>query len=133
MTLLAEIRAKCDQATLASKDYAAIAAAVSIGRTATRPTIGGIGLVLETLGPDAGATLLDALEVQAAEVSALKWAWVLLNRGDMDFGSPTTRSMIEMLIASPAKDALLAVSEFPDPVTAHACEVAMKNDDGTEK
>ena len=122
-----------DAALVASGDYQAIAAALNVGRTKVEPKLGGIGLVLETLGPVDGAALLDALEAQAATVPALKWAFTLINRGELDFGSNATRAMISSLIPSPAKEALLAVAEVPDPVTAQAVEVAMKNDDGTDK
>ena len=122
-----------DPALLASRDYAAIAAALNEDRVRVVPRLGGIGLVLETLGPESGAALLDALEAQAATVPALKWAWVLINRGELDFGSPATRAMIEALISEPARTLLLAVAGVPDPVTAAAVEVAMKNDDGSDK
>ena len=122
-----------DPALIASRDYTDIAAALNAGRVKVEPKLGGIGLVLETLGPVDGAALLDALEAQAATVPALKWAFTLINRGELDFGSNATRAMISSLIPSPAKEALLAVAEVPDVVTAAECEVAMKNDDGSAK
>lgn len=120
-----------DPALLASRNYQAIADALNEDRIKIMPRLGGIGLVLETLGPTDGAALLDALEAQAATVPALKWAWVLINRGELDFGSPATRSMIAALVSEPARALLLAVAEVPDPVTAAEVEVAMKNADGS--
>lgn len=120
-------------ALLASRDYAAIADALNAGRVKITSKLGGIGLVLETLGPTDGAALLDALEAQAASVPALKWAWVLVNRGELDFGSAATRAMIDTLIPEPARTLLKAVAEVPDPVTAAQVEVALKNDDGSDK
>ena len=122
-----------DPALLASRDYAAIADALSAGRVKIEPRLGGIGLVLETLGPIGGAELLDALELQSTSAPSLKWAWVLVNRGELDFGSAATRAMIDALIPEPARTLLKAVAEVPDPVTAAAVEVAMKNDDGSDK
>lgn len=122
-----------DAALVASGDYQAIADALNVGRSKIVPKLGGIGLVLETLGPVDGAALLDALEAQAATVPALKWAFTLVNRGELDFGSAATRAMITTLIPSPAKEALLAVAEVPDAVTAAQVEVCMKNDDGSAK
>jgi len=133
MITLVEIQAKCDAATLATHDYAAIAVAMNVGRTKVETKLGGIGTVLETLGPVDGAALLDGLEAQSASIPALKWAWVLINRGELDFGSSATRGMISQLVPSPAKEALLAVAEVPDPVTPDECEVAMKNADGSYK
>lgn len=125
MTLLDEINEKCSPELIASREHGAIAAAVSAGRVRISQRMGGIGTVLETLGPDAGAALLDELEAQAASIPALKWAWVLINRGELDFGSPATRSMIEMLVPSPAKEALMAVAESADPVSAYRVATAM--------
>lgn len=125
MTLLDEINEKCSPELIASREHGAIAAAVSAGRVRISQRMGGIGTVLETLGPDAGAALLDDLEAQAASIPALKWAWVLINRGELDFGSPATRSMIEVLVPSPAKEALMAVAESADPVSAYRVATAM--------
>lgn len=118
MSLLAEIQAKCSPELIASRNYDAIAAAVNVGRTKIVSRLGGIGLVLETLGPTDGAALLDALEAQAASVPALKWAFVLINRGELDFGSPATRAMIDVLVPGAVGEALKAVAVQADPVTA---------------
>lgn len=130
MSLLEEIQAKCSPELIASRDYDAIAAAVSAGRTKVVQRLGGIGLVLETLGPTDGAALLDALESQAATVPALKWAFVLINRGELDFGSPATRAMIDLMVPGPAGDDLKAIAEVPDPVTASQVNQALVNDAG---
>ena len=117
MTLLAEIQTKCSPELIASRDHDAIAAAVNAGRVKVVPTLGGIGTVLETLGPINGAELLDNLEAMAATNSAVKWAFVLINRGELDFGSTATRQMIDLLIPGAPGDALKAVAEKPDPLT----------------
>lgn len=131
MTLFEEIQAKCTPELIAGRDHVAIAAAVSAGRVKVVGHLGGIGTVLATLGPTEGAELLDGLEAMAATVPSVKWAFVLINRGELDFGDPATRAMINQLVPSPAKEALLAVAEVADPVSAQACEVAVKNDDGS--
>lgn len=131
MSLLDEINAKCSIELISSRDYDAIASNVSAGRTKVVQRLGGIGLVLETLGPTDGAALLDALEAQAVSVPALKWAFVLINRGELDFGSPATRAMIDLMVPGPAGAALKAVAEVPDPVTAAQVNQALVSDDGT--
>ena len=118
MLLLEEIQSKCSAELLASRDHDAIAATVNAGRTKVQTTLGGIGTVLETLGPIDGAVLLDSLEAMAATNSAVKWAFVLINRGELDFGSTATRGMIDMLIPGAAGTALKAVAEKPDPLSA---------------
>ncbi len=133
MITLADLQAKCSPELLASHNYQAIADAVNAGRTKVVTKLGGIGTVLETLGPVDGAALLDQLEAMAATNSAVKWAFVLINRGELDFGSPATRAMIDQLLPADAGAALKAVAEVADPVSAAECEIAMKNADGTYK
>ena len=132
MITLEQIQA-LDPALVASRDDGAIAAALSVGRIKVVQKLGGIGLVLETLGPEGGATLLDALQGQTATVPALKWAWYLIERGELDFGSAATRGMINALITEPAKSLLLAVAEVADPVSSAQIEVAMKDETGAYK
>ena len=112
-----------DPALVATRDYQAIADTVNSGRTKVVTRLGGIGLVLETLGPVDGAALLDTLQGMTAAVPALKWAWYLIERGELDFGSAATRAMIDELVLGGAMPeavgaALKGVAEVPDVVTA---------------
>lgn len=125
MTLLEEIQSKCPPELIASRDYDSIAAAVNVGRTKVVTRLGGIGAVMEALGPVDGAALLDSLEGMVATVPAVKWAFILVNRGELDFGSPATRVMIDQLVPSPAKELLLTLAEVPDPVSAYRIATAM--------
>ena len=126
MTLLEEIQTKCSPELIASREHGVIAARVSEGRKQVAQRLGGIGLVLETLGPVDGALLLDALEAQAASVPALKWAWVLVNRGELDFGSDATRAMVDALIPDPTRTLLKSVAEVPAPVSVDAVVSALE-------
>lgn len=134
----AEIRSaiSADPAILALvPDFEAIAAALSVGRKQVVSRLGGVGVVMESLGAEDGAAVLDALDALRAVSSPVKWAWVLIERGELDFGSAATRGMIQQLalagaIPAPAEAALLAISEVPDPVTAAQVEVACKSDTG---
>ena len=118
MSLIEEIQAKCSPELIASGNHQAIADAVNVGRTRIGPRLGGIGLIMETLGPTDGAALLDQLDALSATNSAVKWAFVLINRGELDFGSTATRTMIDLLVSSPAKELLLNVAVADDHVTA---------------
>lgn len=131
MTLLEEIQAVCPLEMIQAAEHGEIAALVSAGRTKVAQKFGGIGLVLESLGPADGAALLDTLQGMTASVPALKWAWYLIERGELDFGSAATRGMIEAIVPSPAKEALLAVAEVPDPITEFDVRCALYADDGT--
>ena len=117
-------------------DASAIAAVMSVGRTRVVQKLGGVGVVMETLGPDVGSAVLDGLDALKSVSSPVKWAWVLINRGELDFGSPATRGMIQQLAAggvipTDAAAALLSVAEVPDPVQPHEVMAAIYNDDGS--
>ncbi len=138
MITLAEIQAACSPELLASRDYTAIAAAVNAGRTKIVPRLIGFGRVLDTLGDDAGAAVLDAIESLRSSVPKLKYVWILLEKGELDVGMESVRTGLDQLAAggvmSIAQVALLkSLAEVPAPVTAAECEVALKNDDGTLK
>lgn len=117
-------------------DTQAIAAALSVGRTRVAARLGGIGVVLEALGPEEGAAVLDTLDALKATSSPVKWAWVLINRGELDFGSPATRGMIQQLqiggaLTSSQAATLLALAEVPDPVDEMDVRRAIYADDGS--
>jgi hypothetical protein len=107
------------QALQAAGDYGAIAESINgMGLTRVVDVNGGIGTVMKAIGPEAGGQLLDQLEGLAATNSAVKWALVLVGRGDLNFGDPATRAMIDALTPAPVAAALKAVAEVPD-VTTH--------------
>lgn len=112
-------------------DTQALADALSTGRTTVQKTLGGVGVVMEALGPDVGAAVLDGLDALKETNSAVKWAWVLINRGELDFGSSATRAMIIALLDEPVRSALLAIAQVPAPVSEFDVRVAIFADDGT--
>ncbi len=117
-------------------DTQAIAAALSVGRTRVTTRLGGVGVVLEALGPAEGATVLDTLDALKATSSPVKWAWVLINRGELDFGSLATRGMIQQLhiggaLTASQAETLLALAEVPDPVDEMDVRRAIYADDGS--
>jgi len=127
--LIDDIRALSAE-LLATHDTQAIADALSVGRKKVVTKLGGIGLVMETLGPTDGAALLDQLETMSATVPAVKWAFVLINRGELDFGSPATRAMIDQLVPAPANALLKAVAEVDDPIDEMTVRKACWSDEG---
>ena len=120
-----EIRAAIDASPVLAgllPDAAAVAAALSVGRTKIVNTLGGVGLVMEHLGPLEGSAVLDTLDQLKTVSAPVRWACVLVERGDLDFGSPATRMMIEQLgdagaISEASAAAMLAIAEVPDPVS----------------
>lgn len=80
-----------------------------------RPTQIGIGTVLDALGPDAGATLLDALETLAETAPVVRWGLELIRGSGLDISRPSARSQLSALVAGgilqqAEADALLALS-----------------------
>lgn len=135
MTLLDEIKSKCSPELLASRDADAIAALVSVGRTSIVPSLGGIGAVMETLGAVDGPVVLDALDSLKATLPAVKWGWVLLERGELDFGSVVTRQLIDGLVMGGVMTeaqglAIKSLAEQPDPVSEFDVRKAIWADDG---
>lgn len=59
----------------------------------------GIGTILSSLGPVDGPAVLNTIESLKAVDPAIKWGWYLIERGDLDFGDPVTRLMIDKLVA----------------------------------
>ena len=136
MTLLEEIKTKCSAELLAGQDADAIAAVVNVGRTRVAPRLGGIGAVMETLGAVDGPLVLDALDSLKATLPAVRWGWVLLERGELDFGATVTRQMIDGLVMGGVMTeaqglAIKALAEQPDPVTEFDVRRAIWADDGS--
>ena len=136
MTLLDEIKTKCSPELLASQDADSIAAVVNVGRTRIVPRLGGIGAVMETLGSVDGPVVLDALDSLKATLPAVRWGWVLLERGELDFGSTVTQQLIDGLVMGGVMTdaqglSIKALAEQPDPVTEFDVRRAIWADDGS--
>ena len=132
MTLRDEILSRSDCAdALAARDCGALAAILSVGRTKLIERNVGYGTVMETLGGEVGAAFLDALEALAATSSPVKWALKLLDRGELNVGSPATQSQLDALVtggAVPAAvaNALKALAVVPDGVTAQEVQTVLE-------
>jgi hypothetical protein len=79
------------------------------------PTALGIGGVMDALGPEAGAALLDTLTALAASNAVLRWGLRALEQNGLDFSLPSARSEIDALVLSGVmteaqRDALFALS-----------------------
>lgn len=115
----------------------AVAAALSAGRVRYVKTAIGPGTILAELG-QAGADLLDQLE-ELAKLPAhnmVKHALRVIDRGEFDMGVAASRAQVAGLAAAgvmsaAARDALLALGQEPDPLSARDVAVAITNDDGS--
>lgn len=114
---------------LQNRDDGAIAAALSIGRTTLTPHPIGFGTLLTTLGPEEGSQVLDALEA-ANQSGPLKWAWTLLERGELDVSVQATRIQIDALtgtIFTPEQATKIkALAETPVTISAYEVTKAME-------
>lgn len=155
MSLLAEIQAKCSPELLASRDTAAIAAAVSAGRTRqdhiTKFTSLGISERFPALGslpgPLAAEMVLQKLEAfrDAALSSAdpatrllggaIKRQMQHLEGNGMAIGSPAVAQMLAVIVGAGGltqaeMDALVSVAAVPDPVSDLDVRRALWSDAG---
>jgi hypothetical protein len=126
MTLLEEITAKCGPALLASRDFDAIAAFISVGRTKPSTREIGNGTILEVLGLTTGNALLDVINT----VPDFRHVKPLIEQGRLTAGSPLVQATVQALVpmgvlAQPQADALCALGFDPDPVTAQQVSDAM--------
>lgn len=118
-------------------DTNALAAALSQGRIKTVSTLVGVGRVMDRLGPLDGAAVLDALDGLRSSSSPVRWAWVLLERGELDVGLASVRDQIDALtpaIFTPAQaSAIKSLAEVSDPVSEYDVRCAIYADDGSLK
>ena len=132
MTLLEEIQAKCDPTLIASRDFEAIATAVSAGRTKPNAKEIGNGTILEVLGLTTGNALLDVVN----NVSDFRYVKPLVEQGRLVASAPlvqaTVQSLVPMGVLTQLEaDALCAQGFDLDPVTAAQVNQALVSDDGT--
>lgn len=111
------------------RNDAAIAAALSVGRTRIESTFVGVGRVMDCLGPVEGAAVLDALDALRATVSPVKWAWLLLERGELDVGLASVRGQIDALVpdvmTADQAQVLKDLAMRPDPIPLNVVSEAL--------
>lgn len=119
---------------LPARNDVAIAAVLSAGRVRVESRMINVGSVLDVLGPADGAAVLDALEALKPAVPAVRWAFVLLERGELDVGLASTRGQIDALtgvVFSPAQAAAIkGLAEQPDPIAVGAVSDALNIAEG---
>lgn len=131
MALIDEITAKCSPELIASGNTAAIAAAVSVGRTKLVKTTIGAGTILSVLGAGAtgGGALLAKMRAKNLPAALADYAddirevLYIIDRGDLDVSSPATQGMIGAMVAAGMMtqvqaEGLLALGVDTDPVTS---------------
>lgn len=114
---------------VAARNDVALAALVSTGRTRHVPTEIGVGTVLATIGPGAGAWL-DAITAVGEQSRDVYWALTLVHKGMLRLDMPATRAQMQALAeAVPALadgiNALLGLCIAPDPVSQPAVSAAL--------
>ena len=112
---------------LESRDCQAIADALSVNRIKTVKTEIGKGMVLATIGLEAGNALLDIIDNEAN----LRHVKQLVANGWLDVGDALTRAMIDQICSPASASALKALAEVPDKVTAQQVAEVIYNPDGS--
>lgn len=137
--LRAAILARPELAALVdAKDCAALAAAMSTGRTRLAPRFIGVGSVMSTLGAIAGATVLKRIQAQVANNPVVEFAWMLLDRGALDVGDLETHAQFDLLAAggimtSAEAEKMKALGRVADPYSPSEIAAALYEFDGTPK
>lgn len=104
------------------RDDGHIAATLSVGRTKIVDRNVDIGDVLTALGPEAGASFLDNLELIATSNNVIKWTLVLLRGGILNVGLEVVRTNIDSLVTTSVLtaeqgEAIKNLAVVPDVVT----------------
>lgn len=131
MTLLDEIKTKVSPEILATRNTNAITDALNTGRTRKQTTEIGNGLILSTIGMQAGNALLDVI----GSVSDFRHVRPLLEQGRLDISTPLVAGALSSIVSSGAitrtdADALLALADVPNPVTELEVRCALWTDKG---
>ena len=120
-------------AALDARDCDAIAALLSPGRTRANGREIGYGVILETIGIEAGNQLIDFIQAQAP----LRHVVQLLANGWLSIGSPLAQGALRSFgpdaISPENAEALCALGHEPDPYTAQQVATALYNPDGSDK
>lgn len=104
------------------RDDGYIASVLSEGRTKLVPTPIGVGDILNTLGPIAGAALLDTMEAMATTTPHIKWTLKLIGAGTLNVALPVVRANIDAFVTASVLtheqgEALKNLAVVPDPIT----------------
>ena len=115
-------------------DTAALAAALSVGRTRYVETNIGVGTIIEVLGLAAANPVLDALYA-APDYRHVK---PLLDQGRLRLDAVAQAGMLQPLVTGglltqAQLDALVARAKEPAPVAEYDVRMAIYNDDGSLK
>lgn len=126
-TLLDEIQAKCPPELIADRQYRAIAALVSTGRTRAVETAVGNGTIIEVLGLETANNFLDAINT----MPAFRHVKPLVQDGRLLVGSPVVAASMGAfvggsILTQAQADALLALGRKPNPVSPQQVMHAME-------
>jgi len=129
----AHSRPEC-AAALAAKDCQALADLLSVGRTRGNDREVGYGTIIEAIGVAAGNQLIDFIQAQPD----MRHVRPLLEQGRLRIGSALVQTSLQAFVGAGAvtqadADALCALGQEPDPLTAQQVGEALFHPDGSEK
>ena len=116
------------QALAVSRNDAAIAVALSVGRTRLVPTEVGVGTILEVLGLDLGNTLIDTIN-GAPQFRHIR---PLMEQGRLRLDSAlvqaTLQSLVPSMLTQSQANALANRARVPDPVLVASVSAALNGE-----
>ena len=107
----AEIREAILTNSWSEKSPGEIAALLNEPKTVLVERMIGVGTIMDALGPEIGAALLDQFEAQVETNSVVKYGWKLLERAELDVGMDSTRAMLDALLPAEAASVLKGLAE----------------------
>lgn len=129
-----EIISKCDASMIVSRDCEAIARVVNVNRTTASDTEIGNGSIIMALNDLTVANkLLDELHTN----TIFKYVVPLLDQGRLIVSSPlvvqTLQAFVPSILTQEQCNALIALGQQPDPVSAQDVAAVLYNPDGSDK
>ena len=116
------------QALAVARNDAAIAAALSVGRTRLVPTEVGVGTILEVLGLDLGNTLIDTIN-GAPQFRHIR---PLMEQGRLRLDSAlvqaTLQNLVPSMLTQSQANALANRARVPDPVSVASVSAALNGE-----
>lgn len=127
MTLLDEIRLKCTESEIESKEHGLIAEKISLGRTKPNDFEIGNGVILETLGFEKGNMVLELIY----STETFKYVHPLLQQGRLRASSRLLQEtcenfVLQGVLTRQEADAIKSLGFSPAPVSVYEVIDAMK-------
>lgn len=112
-------------------DTEEIAKRLSVGKYDLRETTIGEGTLMDVLGAQHGADILDAMDELAKTNNVIRRGMKLLYEAKLDLALTSTRTMLDAVLSPEDAAKLKALAEYPITISEFDVRCALLNNDGT--